>query len=65
MAAIAAAMILLISSSCTGRKADNMEPAGETVEVVIAQDDVARDSAVAAGDVESDSVAEQPGIEVL
>ncbi|MDE6273044.1 MAG: hypothetical protein K2M31_08580 [Muribaculaceae bacterium] len=40
-------------SSCKGRTADNMEPTGETVRVVIPEQDVDLDSAVAAGDAES------------
>lgn len=38
--------------SCKGRTSDNMEPLGETVRVVIPTQDIAQDSAVAAGDVE-------------
>ncbi|MDE5902116.1 MAG: hypothetical protein K2O78_05675 [Muribaculaceae bacterium] len=66
MIAAAAAAIIVILPSCTGRRADNMKPLGETVEVVVPAADVARDSAVAAGNAMGDSVAEeQPGIAVL
>lgn len=34
-------------SSCKGRTADNMEPTGETVRVVIPESDIAMDSAIA------------------
>lgn len=37
-------------TGCKGRTADNMVPTGETVRVVIPTDDVAQDSALAAGD---------------
>lgn len=41
-------MALAVSlASCEGRKADNMEPTGETVHVVIPVADVAEDSAIA------------------
>lgn len=40
-----------LMAACTGRRADNMEPKGETVEVVIPEGDVVTDSAVAAGEV--------------
>ena len=42
--------------SCTGRRADNMVPLGETVEVVIPTSDVETDSVIASGDVGNDSV---------
>lgn len=47
--ALVSAGIALASclSSCEGRKADNMVPAGETVHVVIPEADVAQDSALA------------------
>lgn len=51
--ACAAAAVLAAFASCTGRTADNMQPTGETIEVVIPRGDVAIDSAVAAGDVEA------------
>ena len=66
--AAAITALTLIAGACTGRKADNMVPLNETVEVKIAPQDEAIDSAVAAGDTGADSVAspeEQPGIEVL
>lgn len=34
-------------SSCTGRTAENMKPAGETVHVVIPESDVVQDSVIA------------------
>lgn len=65
MIAAAVAAIIVILPSCTGRRADNMQPLGETVEVVVPDVDVARDADVATGDVSGDSVVVQPGITVL
>ncbi|MBD5385786.1 hypothetical protein HDR69_05100 [bacterium] len=45
-----------VLTSCTGRRADTMVPLGETVEVVIPEGDLVRDSAIAAGDVAGDTV---------
>lgn len=59
MIAAAVAAIIVILPSCTGRRADNMQPLGETVEVVVP------DADVATGDVSGDSVVVQPGISVL
>lgn len=56
-----AIVAVALMASCTGRRADNMVPKGETIEVVIPEGDVATDSAVAAGDVApGDSVVGQP-----
>lgn len=59
MIAAAVAAIIVILPSCTGHRADNMQPLGETVEVVVPDVDVAT------GDVSGDSVVVQPGITVL
>lgn len=53
VAIVLAATMLL---SCSGRRASDMQPSGETVEVVIPTADEATDSAVAAGDTEGYSV---------
>lgn len=50
--ALIGVMMSIGLSSCEGRKAENMVPKGETIEVVIPTGDVAEDSAIAAGDVE-------------
>lgn len=44
-----------ILSACTGRTADNMQPTGETVEVVIPNPDIEQDSVIA-NSPESDSL---------
>ena len=41
----------LLLTGCHGRTADDMVPSGETVRVVIPTDDIAPDSALAAGDI--------------
>lgn len=46
----------LLLGSCSGRRADDMKPSGETVEVVVPSEDVAADSAVAAGDADGRAV---------
>ena len=45
-----------VLTSCTGRRADTMVPLGETVEVVIPEGELVRDSAIAAGDGAGDTV---------
>ena len=63
--AIAAGILGLALTGCTGRRADTMVPTRETVEVVIPEGDVRADSAIAAGDTGEDTVVSRSGIEVL
>lgn len=57
---LAPALLLLLAASlatgCKGRTAENMTPAGETIEVVIPEGDVAQDSIIANGAVIVDSL---------
>lgn len=41
--------ILIWCTSCSGRTDDNMQPTGETIEVVIPEQDVAEDAVIANG----------------
>ena len=41
--------ILIVCASCSGRTDDNMQPTGETIEVVIPEQDVAEDAVIANG----------------
>ncbi len=48
---VTAVGLVLALCACTGRTADNMQPSGDTVEVVIPTQDVMQDSVIAAGDI--------------
>lgn len=43
----AAVAFLMTAAGCSGRKADNMQPTGETIEVVIPTEDILPDSVIA------------------
>lgn len=46
---ITAVGLACVATACTGRTADNMQPTGETVDVVIPTPDVETDSIIANG----------------
>lgn len=49
-------LIAYIAVGCKGRTAENMTPAGETIEVIIPEGDVAQDSIIANPGVIVDSL---------
>lgn len=49
----------IVAAGCTGRTMENMEPAGETVRVVIPTQDVAEDAELANGEADAQQI-EQP-----